>query len=189
MSDFQESKKVFECPKFWVLEHKLTVQNPDGNKSSKSFWTLCASPWTRVVAFDDQDRILLIQEKQPSENGWLWRLPGGRIESGEEPSLAALRELSEETGINLGEVTLLFIERSTASWYKQIGYVYASRVKSCENTGSMNLEPDEMIRVRAVSINEAKKMANDNLFDAWTEKSLWHAISWRVGQGDKESNV
>ena len=48
------------------------------------------------------DRVLLIRRGQPPREGE-WSIPGGRIEAGESPEAACLRELTEETGV-AGEV-------------------------------------------------------------------------------------
>src|SRR4051794_30531839 len=44
------------------------------------------------------DEVLLIRRGKPPLQG-AWSLPGGRIELGERAADAALRELSEETGV------------------------------------------------------------------------------------------
>ncbi len=50
------------------------------------------------IAFDDQDRVLLIQRAQPPAVG-RWTVPGGRVELGETLREACARELAEETGL------------------------------------------------------------------------------------------
>lgn len=45
------------------------------------------------------DEVLLIRRANPPRAGE-WSLPGGRIEPGESERTAALRELSEETGVS-----------------------------------------------------------------------------------------
>ena len=52
---------------------------------------------TGIVCFKD-DEVLLIKRGNPPRKGE-WSIPGGRIEFGESEIDAALRELSEETGI------------------------------------------------------------------------------------------
>ena len=56
----------------------------------------------RVLLFDDEGRVLLAKghdEDQP-ERFW-WFTIGGGIEEGEDPRSAAVREVFEETGIEL----------------------------------------------------------------------------------------
>jgi 8-oxo-dGTP diphosphatase len=50
-----------------------------------------------VVCFRGQD-VLLIRRGTPPRLGE-WSIPGGRLQPGETPAQAALRELTEETGV------------------------------------------------------------------------------------------
>lgn len=52
-------------------------------------------------------RILLARRPQGSHLAGLWEFPGGKIEPGEEPAAAALRELREETGLTGGRTERL----------------------------------------------------------------------------------
>jgi 8-oxo-dGTP diphosphatase len=52
-------------------------------------------------------RILLARRPQGSHLAGLWEFPGGKIEPGEEPAAAALRELREETGLTGGRTEKL----------------------------------------------------------------------------------
>ena len=54
--------------------------------------------WVQIVAFDREDRILLISQYRHGAQVISTELPGGNIEPGETPAEAAQRELGEETG-------------------------------------------------------------------------------------------
>ena len=58
--------------------------------------------WIPVVAAvlrDQAGRVLLQQRPAGKHHGGLWELPGGKVESCENPRLALVREIAEELGI------------------------------------------------------------------------------------------
>ncbi len=61
---------------------------------------------TDCVVFDGRGRLLLIRRKNPPFQG-AYALPGGFVEIGETTESGCRRELSEETGLKVGELTLV----------------------------------------------------------------------------------
>lgn len=58
----------------------------------------------RVLALDDEGRVLLVRHSYGSGD---WMTPGGGLRRGEDPLLAAARELGEEVGCAIEQAWLL----------------------------------------------------------------------------------
>jgi ADP-ribose pyrophosphatase YjhB (NUDIX family) len=85
-------------------------------------------PAATALVFDGEDRILLVlRNREPGKNQWA--LPGGFVETGENPAAAARRELEEETGLWAFDPSLIDIIYQESDFYKVslliIGYHFA----------------------------------------------------------------
>ena len=70
---------------------------------------LLPAPLLMVVAaalVDGDGRVLVQQRPEGRSMAGLWEFPGGKIESGETPEAALIRELGEELGINVSATCL-----------------------------------------------------------------------------------
>ncbi|MEO6382448.1 MAG: 8-oxo-dGTP diphosphatase MutT [Nitrobacter sp.] len=64
---------------------------------------------TLVVAcalIDVDNRVLIAQRPEGKQLAGLWEFPGGKLDAGERPEQALIRELQEELGIDVKEACL-----------------------------------------------------------------------------------
>jgi 8-oxo-dGTP diphosphatase len=59
-----------------------------------------------VALIDPEGRVLLAQRPEGKSMAGLWEFPGGKVEQGETPEVALIRELHEELGIDTWESCL-----------------------------------------------------------------------------------
>jgi 8-oxo-dGTP diphosphatase len=93
--------KAFLCR----AEAKLPVRHLAATREMpKSEETVAATPVVLAAAcalIDGEGRILLARRPEGKKLAGLWEFPGGKIDAGETPEAALIRELKEELGIGV----------------------------------------------------------------------------------------
>lgn len=59
-----------------------------------------------VALIDADNRVLLAQRPEGKSMAGMWEFPGGKVEVGETPEAALIRELQEELGIEVAQTCL-----------------------------------------------------------------------------------
>ena len=111
-----------------------------------------------------------------------WDIPKGRVEEGETPLAACIRECEEETGLNISNKPLMFIGNFNYRKNKEL-YLFAWLVNdkpkiediTCVSTFELNgKEYPELDQFKYVPIIEVEKYACANMFKIL--KSLFRKV-------------
>ena len=103
-----------------------------------------------IVAFTEDKHLVCVEQFRPSSEKLELEIPGGGIETNEDPKKAAQRELREETGFGGSEFVFLGAVRySPYSTGKRFMYCVplAERIKS-----SLDLDPNEFVKVKLMPL-------------------------------------
>jgi len=150
------SEVVFEGPLFHVVRDRLI--EPGGKLATRDIVRHNGS--AVILAIDNtkskRDPWVVVERQYRHAAGrFLWELPAGKLEPGEDPLLGAQRELAEETGYRAKKWKPL------VEYYASPGFVGESMkvfVAEGLTSGDTNLDEDEQIAFRLVKLSEIVKM-------------------------------
>ena len=98
------SKKVFEDR--WFKARADACQFPDG-RIIDPYYVVELPNWANAVVVTSNNEIVLVKQYRYPVDAVTLELPGGVINDGEDPMLAALRETQEETGYTSNQIQLI----------------------------------------------------------------------------------
>ena len=165
------SRTVYRGPLFWVTTDY--IQEPGGVRTRRDL--IHHSGSVVVLAVDHSGstpRVLLERQYRHAAKDYLWELPAGRIDPGEQELQAAKRELLEETGYTAAHW------RRVLNFYASPGFVaetMAVYLATGLRKGTAQPEEDEIIYKRLVPLPVAVRMiTGGKIRDAKTISSvLW----------------
>ena len=156
-------RTIYDSP--WVRLGQADVEVPGGER----YWhhVVRLNRAAIMVLLDDRDQVLMLWRHRFVPDRWGWELPGGMVDTGEEPADAAIRELEEETGYRAGNVEPLITFRALPGIVdsEHFAFVGGNPVRVGDPT-----DLAEAARVEWVALESVPRMIETG--DIWDAESL-----------------
>jgi ADP-ribose pyrophosphatase len=133
-----------------------------------------------IVALDNNENIILVEQFRIAAGDSLLEIPAGKIEKGETPRMAALREMNEEIGYT-GNLTPLFHSYLAPGYDTEKMYFFiASDLKISKK--KLPQDEDEEIRIRRMSLSSVlKKCISGKIIDCKTIAAVMMILNRKKG--------
>lgn len=150
-----------------LFEHRLFALHRDslvapagdplaGPAATREALTLEAPTWVNIIALLPDDRVLLVRQWRYGIGSETLEIPGGMVEPGEEPSVAAGRELLEETGYRAGRLAYLGEVEPNPAFITNRCLTYVARELEC--LGAPEGDGEEELAVESVALVEIPRL-------------------------------
>lgn len=151
--DIQENNLHADCRIFEVRKQRLKRRS-DGLEGE--FFVLDTNDWVNVLALTPDNKIILVRQFRYGSMEQSLEPPGGVVERGEDPVVAGLRELQEETGYVGEEPKLLGVVRPNAAILSNRCHVIL--VRNAHKTAELNFDQHEELVTELYPVKELKEM-------------------------------
>lgn len=172
-------KYVYRGRKFNVKAGYTTL--PNGVKTFREIVEYRGA--VAIIPLLEDDKIVLVRQYRPTIGRWIYEIPAGTLEEGEDPESCAKRELEEETGY-----TTRVLEELT-SFYTSPGYstelltVYLAKGLK---PGKQALEKGELLNVEIIPLDRVVEMIFEKeIVDGKTIASILYYYHYREMLKDK----
>ena len=131
----------------------------------------------RVVVVNDKKEILMV--KQHHENRDIWMVPGGGIEEGENSIQASVREVKEETGLDITVTGMAWHmeEVSEARGQRFVNYMVGKVEGGQLNLGrDPELDDDKQVMREVAFMSKEEIDDLENVFPDFFRDEIWDIL-------------
>lgn len=106
--------------------------------------------------------VALVRQYRHAAGKYLLEIPAGRLENGEDPRTAAMRELEEEIGVTAAKIELISEFYVSPGFLTEKMFVFLATELT---ETAQNLEHDEMIEIERLALKNALELISDGAIE------------------------
>ena len=125
---------------------------PDGKPCKRE---IVEHPGGAAILCVQDGKVILVRQYRYAYGEELLEIPAGKLNRGEDPLAAAVREFEEETGLKAEKMTLLFTLYPSPGYCDEKIYIYEADEITA---GAQHLDEDEFLSVVRLPVDEAIDM-------------------------------
>lgn len=147
-----------------ITVHEDVVTLVDGTSAKREI--VDHNGGVAIVPITDNNEVLMVRQFRAPYRETIYEIPAGKLEKGEDPLEAGIRELEEECGVTAGKILSLGCMYPTPGYCGEIIHLYAAlELKE----GTQSLDEDEFLDVCRLPLETAyAKCLNGEFRDAKT---------------------
>ncbi|HEX8804250.1 MAG TPA: NUDIX hydrolase [Acidimicrobiales bacterium] len=162
----------------WMSLRLVDVEIPGGSRFDHHVIRY-PLPAAGTVVHDPDRGVLLIWRHRFITDTWGWEIPAGRIERGETPEQAAVRETLEETGWRPGPLRRLGTYAPSNGSSDQAFHLFAA--EGASHVGDPT-DPGESERIAWVPVDEVRRMiTGGDVYDGLSLTALLWTLAFPAG--------
>ena len=147
-----------------ITVHLDDIELPDGSRATRE--VVEHSGGVCVAAMTEEKELYFVRQYRYPYKKVLLELPAGKLERGEDPMKAGVRELEEECGVVADTVIPMGTVYPTVAYCSEIIYLFAAKGLRSTN---QNLDEGEFLDVEKIPLADAVKMVmNGEISDSKT---------------------
>lgn len=168
----KDSRKLVDCRIFAVSESTSICPRTE---EEHNFFFIETADWVNIVPITGDGEVVFVRQFRHGSEQISLEIPGGMVDPGEDPQVAAVRECLEESGYQAGSVTSLGVLNPNPALFPNKLHTFVAR--QCEAIGEIANTSTEHTEVELVPMKDLPALLQSGAIDhALVAATLWRLL-------------
>lgn len=168
----KDSKQLADCRVFSVSESTSVCPR---TQDEHRFYFIETADWVNIVPITSDGEVVFIRQFRHGSEKITLEIPGGMVDPGEDPQVAAVRECLEESGYEAGSVESLGVLNPNPAIFPNRLHTYlAEDCRAVADIANTSTEHTEVVLVRYEDL--PRLLESGEIDHALVVATLWRVL-------------